>query len=279
MTHPILRPLAALMFAGLVFLALHAVVRGELPTVTAVLETPSALPGQPGSVLLENRASPITGTADFYAWGLESKKAPNTAGRVDLHAAGAQSLANGEVVIFAITTRKAWSTASGEEFNVVVDNNLDGEPDFLVFSFDFGRLVTGAFDGRIGTFVLDLVTGAQSVYFLAYAPTDGSSILMPIPTAAIGVTPNNPRFAYSAGVITFNGRDFDAFESWALFNPFNTAISTGAFEVVNPGDRIHVPFTVNATEWAATPALGLMVVTQDNKNGTTEANLVRVNVR
>ena len=39
MTHPILRPLAALMFAGLVFLALHAVVRGELPTVTAVLET------------------------------------------------------------------------------------------------------------------------------------------------------------------------------------------------------------------------------------------------
>ena len=39
MTHPILRPLAALTFAGLVFLALHAVVRGELPTVTAVLET------------------------------------------------------------------------------------------------------------------------------------------------------------------------------------------------------------------------------------------------
>jgi len=39
MTHPILRPLAALTFAALIFLALHAVVRGELPTVTAVLET------------------------------------------------------------------------------------------------------------------------------------------------------------------------------------------------------------------------------------------------
>jgi hypothetical protein len=49
--------------------------------------------------------------------------------------------------------------------------------------------------------------------------------------------------------------------------------------VVNPSDRIHVPFTVNATEWAVTPALGLMVVTQDNRNGTNEANLVRVKVQ
>jgi hypothetical protein len=40
-----------------------------------------------------------------------------------------------------------------------------------------------------------------------------------------------------------------------------------------------VPFTVDAAEWAQFPALGLMVVTQDNKNGTDEANLLKVRVR
>ena len=39
-----------------------------------------------------------------------------------------------------------------------------------------------------------------------------------------------------------------------------------------------MPFTVNATEWAATPALGLMIVTQDNRNGIGEANLVKLKV-
>jgi hypothetical protein len=115
---------------------------------------------------------------------------------------------------------------------------------------------------------------------LAYAPTDSSSILMPVPAAAIGVTPGNPRFAYTVGSWSADlvHRDH-TFDSWAFFNPFTNAISTGAFEVVNPGDRIQLPFTVDATEWAATPALGLMVVTQDNRNGTDEANLVKVWVR
>jgi hypothetical protein len=40
-----------------------------------------------------------------------------------------------------------------------------------------------------------------------------------------------------------------------------------------------VPFSVNLTELAATPALGLMVVTQDNKNGKDEANLVEIDVK
>jgi hypothetical protein len=118
----------------------------------------------------------------------------------------------------------------------------------------------------------------MSVFFLAYAPTDGSSILMPVPAAAIGVTSTNSRFAYTADSFDFFSLDTDAFDSWAFFNPFANAISTGAFEVVNPGDRIHVPFAVDAPEWAATPALGLMVVTQDNRNGTDEASLVKVKV-
>ena len=162
----------------------------------------------------------------------------------------------------------------------MVDSNLDGVEDYGVISFDYGRGVSGLFDGRVGTFVIDFSTGAYSVYFLAHAPTDGSSILLPVPAAAIGVTPANPRFAYTVASWTFRfGYTDNVYGSWACFNPFTSAISTGAFEVINPGDRIHVPFTVNASEWAATPALGLMVVTHDNRNGTGEANLIKVKVR
>ena len=272
-------PASPLMNGGYTLRVPYYVVPRVASDVTGVLESGRVAPGGSGSVLLENRVSPIAATADFYAWGLESKKAPQVAGRVDLRAAGAQSLANGEFVLFALNTWSAWSTASEPEFNVLVDSNLDGEADFLVFSNDLGRVLTGAYDGQVGTFILDFATGNLSVYFLAYAPTDGSSIVMPVPAAAIGVSPSNPRFAYTAGAVTVNSEDFDAFESWALFNPFTNAISTGAFAVVNPGDRIHVPFTVDAVEWTKTPALGLMIVTQDNKNGSDEANLLKVSVR
>jgi minor extracellular serine protease Vpr len=249
--------------------------------VTATPESARVAPGESSSVLLENRSTPIAGTADVYAWGFQSKRAPKIPGNVDIHAVGAQSLADGEIVVFAITTKKAWSSASAVEFDVLVDANLDGETDFWIFSFDYGWVVNRVFDGRVGTFIVDLTTGERSVYFLAYAPTDSSSILLPVPAAAIGVTPGNPRFGYTVGSWAADGvqRDDTLFDSWAFFNPFSNAISTGAFEVVNPGDRIHVPFTVNAAEWAATPALGLMVVTQDNRNGTDEANLVRVKVQ
>lgn len=248
--------------------------------VTATIESRHAVPSTSGSVLLENRVGAIAGTADFFAWGFDSKGAPTIPGHIDLHAAGVQSQANGETVVFAITTKKPWSTAAAQQFDVLVDSNLDGLEDFGVISFDYGFMVNGVFDGRVGTFIIDFTTGAISTYFLAYAPTDGSSILLPVPAAAIGVTPGNPRFAYTVASWTFWFEHTDnTYESWAFFNPFTNAISTGAFEVVNPHDRIHVPLRINAAEWEKTPALGLMVVTQDNRNGTAEANLIRVKVR
>jgi hypothetical protein len=248
-------------------------------TVTAALDSARVGPGESGSVRLENRFSPVTGSADVFAWGLESRKAPGLQGRVELHAAGAQSLENGEIVVFAIATRKRWSSPLTQQFNVVVDSNFDGESDYHVFTFDYGRIVTGFWDGRIATFVVDLATGELSIFYFGYAPTDGSTMLMPVPAAAIGASAGNPRFAYAAGVADLFSGEFDVFDLWALFNPFTNAISTGAFEAVAPGHRIRVPFTVDAAEWTASPALGLMVVTQDNRGGTDEVNLLRVRGR
>jgi hypothetical protein len=46
---------------------------------------------------------------------------------------------------------------------------------------------------------------------------------------------------------------------------------------VAPNGTATEPISINPTEWALTPALGLMVVTMDNKAGADEAQLIKVN--
>src|SRR5262249_12875958 len=90
-----------------------------------------------GVANVQNRNSAITATAEFFAWGLES---PNDRlGRIDVRAAGAESFDAGggdRVLVFAINTFKGWSTPEQQEFDVPVDINGDGKPDFVVFSVD-----------------------------------------------------------------------------------------------------------------------------------------------
>ena len=44
-----------------------------------------------------------------------------------------------------------------------------------------------------------------------------------------------------------------------------------------PNGTATEPISNNAAEWALTPALGLMIVTQDNKAGADEAQSIKVN--
>ena len=43
-----------------------------------------------------------------------------------------------------------------------------------------------------------------------------------------------------------------------------------------PSGTATEPITINAAEWALTPALGLMIVTLDNKAGADEAQTIKV---
>ena len=61
----------------------------------------------------------------------------------------------------------------------------------------------------------------------------------------------------------------------ARFNAFDNAVSTGAFAVLGPRSRASVPLTIDPAEFAATPALGVMVVGIENFSGKAEANLLR----
>ena len=152
--------------------------------------------------------------------------------------------------------------------------------DFEVVGIDIGLLTTGAFDGRIAAAVFDLSSGDGFIDFLAQASTDGSTILIPALAARLGLTPANPRFTYTAtGIDLIQTGAQDSFSQSAGYNAFSSALTDAQFVQLLPNATGAVPFSVNLTELAQTPPLGFMVVTQDNKNGETEANLVKVDVK
>lgn len=229
-----------------------------------------------GAATVSNDNSAIGATADFYAWGLESPDAH--LGRIDLRAAGVQSFdsPDGPVIVFAINAYKGWSTPETQEFDVPVDVDGDGAPDLVVFSADLGRLTTGQFSGQQVAAIYDLASGTVGADFLAVAPTDASTIVLPVLASSLRIGPSYPRLQYTAQSFDLLSADTDAFSASAGFNALAAAITTGAFVSVAPNTTVSVPISVDLTEIAVTPVKGLMVVTQDNRNGRDEADLVKV---
>jgi hypothetical protein len=71
----------------------------------------------------------------------------------------------------------------------------------------------------------------------------------------------------------------DAIDGSASFNAFSPAISNGMFDVLAPGASANENVSINAAEWAQTPALGLMVISHGNKSGKDEAQLIKVDLK
>jgi hypothetical protein len=62
----------------------------------------------------------------------------------------------------------------------------------------------------------------------------------------------------------------------ASFNAFSPSVSNALFVPVAPESHVDVPVAVDPVEFQLTPALGFMVVTEDNVSGASEANLLKL---
>ena len=232
----------------------------------------------PSSTLtVTNGPSQVAGTADFYAWGLTSP--PQGLPFADTRAVGVQSIpisATDTFLVFAINTYQRFSTASPHEWDILIDTTGDGNPDYVLIGFDVSGFVSTQPAGRFAAGLLKLSTGAFTVVRFADAPTDSTTLLLSVKASEMGLSSANPRFSYQ--VNAFNGQtgDGEAVGGTAKFNAFTPAISTGMFVTVPPSQSAGVPVTINAAEWAITPALGVMAVSMDNLNGTTQADLIPV---
>jgi hypothetical protein len=218
------------------------------------------------SVGLDNRSSAVTGTANFYAWGLRGSN--SSLGSIGLRAVGVQSFndpANGQILVFAVNTFAPTSNPVTSVYDVRVDVNGDGVPDYLIRAADLGQFTGAGITGQMVVAVFNLATGAGVLEFAATAPTDGTTVLMPLVAADAGITATNARFSYTARTHDLLTGSGDAIATPASFNAFNSSISTGAFVTLPPGSNASVPLSINRAEFRLTPALGQMVVSLENR--------------
>jgi minor extracellular serine protease Vpr len=215
------------------------------------------------TVHLNNRSSSVAGSADFYAWGLSGDH--ENLGSIGLRAVGVQSFDAGppfgQTLQFAVNTFGPASNPLTNVYDIFLDVNGDGIPDFDVEAVNSGL-------GQMVVAVFDLSTNPPSFVdvepFAATAPTDGTAVLIPLVAAHVGITTSSPRFSYVAQTTDTLTGNTDTITTPARFNAFNNSISTGAFDLLPPGASASETITIDRTEFALTPALGVMVVSLEN---------------
>jgi subtilisin family serine protease len=250
-----------------------------------------------------NTRGGIAGNADFYAWGIVDSRLPGAEGDYqddnddakkqphDVRALGVQSFqwdATRQLVVFAVNTYNRWSNASTVEFDIYVDVDGDGIDDYIIVGVDLGAVQTGRFNGVMGSFVFSTRSPGASIAFLATAPTDSSTALLPVLSSQLCrrsrgepcLSAASPRLTYRAESFNLLNGASKVVAGSAKYNAWTSSISQGDFVTVAPGATdASTTISVNSAEAARTPALGVMVVTLDNKSGAPEAQLIPVSVK
>lgn len=281
-------------------IALHVpylLVPRPLAHIEAQLKKNDLKPKKPSTAaIVSNIDGTIASAADFYAWGLED--GDDGLRFNDVRAVGAQTFdaptptdAARRFLVFAVNHWRAWSHASINETDIFVDVDNDGTDDYVVVVADFGLLTAGAFDGQVAVAVFSTRSQGGSIAFLASAPTNSSTLLAPVRiwssnanlrqlcrTNEPCLSEANPRLSYRVQTFGLRLAEDDVVDATARFNAWSSSISQGMFVPLAPNASETVPITVDVAEWAQTPARGVMVVSQDNRNGQDEARVIEVTV-
>jgi len=234
------------------------------------------------------------GTADVYAWGIHD--ADDTTGSEDSldirdvgvqaqpreflcgdTPAGACGTANDRSLVFAVNMYGRWSNPSVNEFDLAVDLQNDGRPDFFVVGVDLGSVLTGTFSGQFASFIFT-AAGDLVDAWVAAAPMNGSTMLLPTLASEIGLDPavNSTKFTYSAASFSTVPGGLVDLTSAAKFRSHQPPVSTGQQLSLGPGQTGSVAVSVDHGKFAGTPQRGWLVVTLDDPNGPAQADEVPV---
>jgi minor extracellular serine protease Vpr len=234
------------------------------------------------------------GVADVYAWGIHD--ADDTVGSEDSldirdvgvqvqsreylcggAPAGACGTANDRSLVFAINTYGQWSNASVNEFDIAIDLQNDGRPDYFVVGVDLGAVLAGAFNGQFASFIFDADSNLIDAW-VSLAPMNGSTLLLPTLASEIGLDPavNSTRFHYavaSFGIIP--GGLVDGTRA-GTFRSHQPPVSTGQQFALAPGGTATLNVWVDRGKFSGARQLGWLVVAQDDANGGSQADQVPV---
>jgi subtilisin family serine protease len=132
---------------------------------------------------------------------------------VDLRYVGARLVTSGfgPAIQFAVNTfGKRAHPNYPAEFDVYVDSNRDGEPDFVVFNLENGGF---AVSGQNVVAVADLAAGTAGIFFFTDADLNSANAILTAPLSAMGLTPGSA-FDFSVFALDnyFTGNLTDAIE-------------------------------------------------------------------
>jgi hypothetical protein len=191
--------------------------------------------------------------------------------------AAACGAAAGDVCLtFAINGWHQWSNAAAAEFDIGIDTNHDGNPDFIVVGTDLGAVTTGSFNGVEASFTFDAASGNLLDGFYADAPMNGSVIELPAIAGDMGITGASPKFSYSVTGVDLITGTVDSVPGTAAYNAFTPSLSNGQFISLANGASATLPISATLALQTTTPSLGWMVVSLDNANGAAQAALIPV---
>ena len=214
-----------------------------------------ALNGNITPLPISNLSAPITGQVDTFSLTGTGSQFPASVlpapgsdyAVINLQAAGVRLVCISGCttapvfgVQFAITTfgQRAHPDVPAE-FDVYIDANNDGQPDFDIFNADIG-FPTGATTGQNGVFVVNLAAGTYSgPYFYTVADLNSANVILTAPLSALSTS------AVSVAVnrqFTFSVLAFDNFYTGNL-----TDLITGMkYELDMPQEYTNATFTLAA---------------------------------
>jgi minor extracellular serine protease Vpr len=234
------------------------------------------------------------GTADVYAWGI--RDANDTVGgedSLDVRDAGVQvqprsflcgsapagacGTADDRSLVFAVNMYGRWSNPSVNEVDIAIDLQSDRRADFFVVGVDLGAVLAGEFNGQFASFIFD-ATGNLIDAWVASAPMNGSTMLLPTLASEIGLDPavNSTRFNYSVASFSIVPEGLVDVTRTGTFRSHQPPVSSGQQVALNPGQTGSVTVTVDRGKFPSAPQLGWLVATLDDANGAAQADEVPI---
>jgi hypothetical protein len=190
-------------------------------------------------------------------------------------------------LVFLINTWGRSANQSVNEYDILIDTNGDGIPDFVVVAADLGRVLTGAFNGQYAAFTINAKTGAIVDANFAEAPMNGSTIELPLLASDLGLsqrangvgTVKKQGFTYRVNAFSIVPGSATHMTGTAAFNPFSPSVSSGNFAALAAGGSTSFTLTIDTDQQKAQPALGWLVASVDDANGAPQADEVPVPAR
>jgi minor extracellular serine protease Vpr len=233
-------------------------------------------------------------TADVYAWGIhDDNDVSGGEDAMDVRDVGVQvqpksflcqtstsgvcSAPDDRSLIFAINNYGKASNPAISEFDILIDLQNDGRPDFFVVGVDLGAVLAGDFDGRFASFIFDK-DGNLVDFWIPAAPMNGSTVELSTLASEIGLDPavNSTRFNYAVNAFSIVPGNIVDTTAAGSFRSHQPPVSSGDQIPLAPGANTTLNVSVDRGKFAGTPVLGWLVVALDDANGGAQADEVPV---